>query len=215
MKSEYFDSIRNESEKRNFGFLDKSRRAVFGEISPDGKNVKLFIGENESYDFTISRTTGENESTVLARFEHTDETEFWVNDAYVVHPMGITNHSIKIPPNLDIRSKFLDICLNEPATLSHVAMTFSENEEQHINIYFSSSHLIYMTPANCGHEDNLIRAINNHAKAALPLVGKSIVQNVIHTFMEGALFDGTWSDPEMILPALFKHIGIQTFQPAP
>lgn len=197
--------------------MERNRRIVFGEISTDRKTVLIYIGANEMYDFTISRRINNPQggmSTVMARFKHSDDLEFEINDAYIVHPTGVTNICINIPPNFEKRSNSLDIVL-EAATFSNVKMAFNDNQGQYVNLNFSSSELNYIMPGNCGHEEHLFRAINNHAKVSLALVGKSIVQQFIHNYMEKAMMEGNWNDPENILPGLFTYIGIQTYQPNP
>lgn len=94
-------------------------------------------------------------------------------------------------------------------------MGFNDNDDRYIDIHFSSRELVHIMPRNCGHDEHLFRTIDNHAKASIPLVGRSIAQQFIHNYMEQALMDGSWNAPEDILPGLFTYIGMQKYQPSP
>lgn len=210
MVSDQFEPINNQNERRNFGFLDANRRAVFGQITEDGRTIKIKLGQNEMFNITISRAIGEI-STVMARLTRLDQASFCLNDAYIIEERQILNHSINIPPNLEQSSNYLDIVLRERQHLSTVQIGF-DNMDLCANAYFSSKELVFVMPSNCDHEIHFERAINNHAKACIPLVGKSIAQQFIHNYFENAMFNGQWNDVEEILMGLITHIGVQRYQ---
>lgn len=165
------------------------------------------------FDITISRRHGDRK-TVLARVQCRDEHEFSINSAYIVRPNGMTNVNITFPPNLDQKSNHVDIEL-EPRTFSKVKIGFNDILNRHSNIYFGSEQLVCVMPANCGHESHIENAIDSHAKTSLPLVGRGIITQFIHNYMEQALLDNRWNDPEVILPGLLTYIGIQNYLPSP
>lgn len=212
VSSDYFEPIYGQTDViRNFGFLDKNRNGVFGDIL-DG-TLRIYYNENNMFDFTISRRHGDR-TTVLARVKSCDEHELSINSAYIVRPNEITNVSITFPPNLDQKSNHVDIEL-EPRTFSKVKIGFNDILNRRSHIYFGSEQLVCVMPANCGHESHIEKAMDSHAKTSLPLVGPGIVTQFIHNYMEQALLDNLWNDPEVILPGLLTYIGTQKYLPSP
>lgn len=212
MTSDYFEPLEGQTEVvRNFGFMDRNRNAVFGDVV--NGTVRIYFGKNKMFDFTISRNIGAT-SKVMARFKNLDGKQFCLNSAYIIHPDQIENVSINIPPKLDNRSNHLDIQL-EAASLSKVEVGFNDISNRYVNVYFGPEDLAFVLPGNCGHEKHIERAIAIHAKMSLPLVGHGIVTQFIHDYMEQELFDGRWKDPEDILPGLLTHIGVHKYLQKP
>lgn len=129
LSSDNFEDINNINERRNFGFLDANRKAVFGQITADGKTVQIYTAKNEMYDLTISRRNGDI-STIMARLKRLENRAFCLNDAYIIEERQIRNKSISVPPNLDRRSAYLNIELVERASMSIVKIGFDNNEDR-------------------------------------------------------------------------------------
>lgn len=209
ISSEFFGQIDSTDGHREFGFLDLNRQAVFGDVSADGKRVRLEMKESHMYSLTISRTV-DDDTTVMARFKYLENWCFDINNSFVVGPNRIENTSIDVPPFLETPSAHIDIQL-KAASMSIVQMAFNNDDDRYANLYFDSSELVFVMPGGNGHERQINRSIDVHMMRTLPVMEQTIATRYIHEFIEQSLMDGTWTDIETILPALFTHLGIQRY----
>lgn len=205
ISSDFFGQIVSTDGHHEFGFLDLNRQAVFGDVSADGKRVRIEMKESQMYSFTISRTV-----EVMARFKYLENWCFNINDSYVVGPNRIENMSIDAPPFLETPSAHIDIQL-EAGPMSIVQMAFNNDDDRYANLYFDSSELVFVMPGGNGHEHQINRSIDVHVMRTLPVMERTIATRYIHDFIEQSLMDGTWTDIETILPALFTHLGIHQY----
>lgn len=210
--SDFFGQIISNDGHRKFGFLDSNRKAVFGDA--DHKRIRIQMNENQMYSLTITRTNSDGETTVMARFKYLDNWCLDINNLFVVGPNHIENTSIDVPPFLETPSTHFDIQL-EVASMSIVEMAFENDDDRYANLYFDSSELVFVMPGNNGHERQINRSIVVHEMLTLPAIERTIATRYIHNFIEQSIMDGTWTDIETILPALFTYLGIQRYLPQP